>query len=187
MAMAMISIRHAAFKLMGTSHAVHRDTYSVSGPDTSHDTHPVHTRHMHKCLDLLNYSQDNDRAKSAYSRIALIERGLSAVAASANRNQLGNMEAMAAAAACRTGLGCAQAQTSSSDRAHTVTRQPRPARSSTRESNESSQQPRPGVEPDDPQHEAEGWTRCPQGRENSASDAKLHTLFTTVKVKAPPK
>ena len=32
---------------------------------------------------------------------------------------------------------------------------------------ESRTQPRTGVEPGDPQHEAEGWTRCPRGRENA--------------------
>ena len=39
---------------------------------------------------------------------------------------------------------------------------------------ESRTQPRTGVEPGDPQHEAEGWTRCPRGRENTqvaASDS----------------
>ena len=34
-------------------------------------------------------------------------------------------------------------------------------------------QPRPGVEPGDPQHEAEGWTQCPQGRGDYACDAEL--------------
>ena len=33
-------------------------------------------------------------------------------------------------------------------------------------------QPRPGVEPGDPQHEAEGWTQCLQGRGDYASDAE---------------
>ena len=30
-----------------------------------------------------------------------------------------------------------------------------------------SNQPRPGVEPGDPQHKAEGWTQCPRGREHA--------------------
>ena len=54
----------------------------------------------HNCLDLLDYREDEDRAKSAYSRIALIKRGLRAAAVSANRIQLGNVEDVAAAAAC---------------------------------------------------------------------------------------
>ena len=31
---------------------------------------------------------------------------------------------------------------------------------------QSSVSPRPGFEPGDPQHEAEGWTQCPRGRES---------------------
>ena len=30
-----------------------------------------------------------------------------------------------------------------------------------------SNQPRPGVEPGDPQRKAEGWTQCPRGREHA--------------------
>ena len=34
-----------------------------------------------------------------------------------------------------------------------------------------SNQPRPGVAPGDPQHEAEGWTLCPRGRQSMRSDS----------------
>ena len=46
---------------------------------------------------------------------------------------------------------------------------------------------RPGVEPGDPQHEAEGWTRCPRGRENSKATQRVAQVFLYGKAKAPPK
>ena len=38
----------------------------------------VRTRHTHNCQDSLNYGRDEDPAKSTYSIMAFIERGLSA-------------------------------------------------------------------------------------------------------------
>ena len=49
------------------------------------------------------------------------------------------------------------------------------------------EQPRPGVEPGDPRHEAEGWTRCPRGRENSAATQRVAQVFLYGKAKTPPK
>ena len=40
-----------------------------------------------------------------------------------------------------------------------------------------SNQPRPGVAPGDPQHEAEGWTWCPQGRESADDAATRPSVF----------
>ena len=51
-----------------------------------------------------------------------------------------------------------------------------------------SNQPRPGVEPGDPQHKAEGWTQCPRGREHMRSDAAIAAqVLLYGKVKTPPK
>ena len=40
-----------------------------------------------------------------------------------------------------------------------------------------SNQPRPGVAPGDPQHEAEGWTWCPRGRENADDAVTRPSVF----------
>ena len=40
-----------------------------------------------------------------------------------------------------------------------------------------SNQPRPGVEPGGPQHEAEGWTLCPRSREHAHDAASRLSLF----------
>ena len=40
-----------------------------------------------------------------------------------------------------------------------------------------SNQPRPGVAPGDPQHEAEGWTWCPRGRESADNAATRPSVF----------
>ena len=40
-----------------------------------------------------------------------------------------------------------------------------------------SNQPRPGVAPGDPQHEAEGWTWCPRGRESADDAATRPSVF----------
>ena len=47
-------------------------------------------------------------------------------------------------------------------------------------------QPRPGVEPGDPQHKAEGWTLCPQGRACAAVQRVAQVLLYG-EVKTPPK
>ena len=96
---------------------VHRS----GAPDTTGQTTHCHT---YKCQDNLNYGRDEDPAKSAYSRIALSKRGLSAAAASANRSQLGNMEAMARwqlLVHAGLGLGCVDEFKRPSAHRHTAT------------------------------------------------------------------
>jgi hypothetical protein len=44
-----------------------------------------------------------------------------------------------------------------------------------------SNQPRPGVAPGDPQHEAEGWTLCPRGREHAQRCSESSKSFCTAK------
>ena len=48
-----------------------------------------------------------------------------------------------------------------------------------------SNQPRPGVAPGDPQHEAEGWTWCPRGRESSVALQRVAQVLLYGKVKTP--
>ena len=48
-----------------------------------------------------------------------------------------------------------------------------------------SNQPRPGVAPGDPQHEAEGWTWCPRGRESSVALQQVAQVLLYGKVKTP--
>ena len=48
-----------------------------------------------------------------------------------------------------------------------------------------SNQPRPGVAPGDPQHEAEGWTWCPRGRESSVALQRVAQVILYGKVKTP--
>ena len=99
-----------------------------------HDRGPD-TTHTQVRLNFLNYGRGEDPAKRTYARMAFVERGLSPAIASANSSQARYMEAMAELLQCAGLWAAEQMQSSLSSGAHTITRQLRPASSSTRESN----------------------------------------------------
>ena len=125
----------------------------------SHDTH------NHKSLDCLNYGRDEYRAKSMHSRLALVERGLGPAIPSANSSQVGNVEPWQSCCK-RAGLRAGeQMQSRSSSGAHTVARQPRPASSSTGESNARAvSSPARELNPATLSTRLRAGTQCPRGR-----------------------
>ena len=139
----------------------------------SHATKYPHERHRHHPPTPMLPSPETracgfvrrskDPVKMTHAEMALVERGLGAKRAHAKSQSVTMMEQVCVRTWAQRRSRCAHA-CAGVGRAH-----PLASRRDTElivglcmhESN----QPRPGVAPGDPQHEAEGWTWCPRGRD----------------------
>ena len=122
----------------------------------SWDTHITQaTKCRELCAQIVR--RYKDPAETTDAKMVLVERGLGAERADAKSQLVKMMVGWVCVGRC---IGCARARVRRNAPSRASSKHG--ARSCTICESGNRTEPRPGVEPGDPQHKAEGWTRCPR-------------------------